>query len=415
MTSSVETSPRVLIISDMYPSRQDPTAGIFIHRHVQALNKLGVSCRVVSLLPWAPKVLWANPKWRHYGNIPKEEVFENIDVKRISFLQIPLKTFHPYAGFSMAFSLKPALKKIRDEFYFDIIHCHTITPVGMASLYLGKYFSVPTICTVRGSDLNEYVFRSNRYFKFSMKVLKESSAMICVSNKLSSYATELTDGMVHPKVIYNGVDQEIFHPVEDKGKLRQELNLPRDKKILCFVGRIEHEKGIRELYEAFHRVASLIKDAVLVCVGVGQWEDRMRKKMIQDNLESRIFLPGKIIHADVAKYMQACDVFVFPSYNEGMPNSLLEAMACGLPCVASDAGGIPEVIEHGVNGLLIPTKDAEQLSVSLLNILEEPDLASKLSKMAYKTISNKFSWQNNAAQHIVVYEETLKDYPREKI
>lgn len=414
MAASTDSSPRVLIISHQYPSEQDPTPGIFIHRHVQALNKLGMNYRIVSPLPWAPKILWVNPRWRYYGTIPNEEVFEGISVRRVPYVVIPFKPYYPYLGLSMALSLIPTLKKIRNEFYFDLIHCHTVTPDGLASIKLGKYFDVPTICTARGSDLYEYVHRSKQYFNLSIQVLKKSSTLICLTNKLASYAIKLTDGVVKPKMIYNGVDQEMFFPIEDNVNLRDELNLPKGRRLLCFVGRIEPEKGIRELYEAFRRVALLIKDVDLVCVGVGPWEKCMREKMLKDNLDSRIFLPGKVTHTQVAKYMQASNVYVFPSYNEGMPNSLLEAMACGLPCIASDVGGIPEAIDHGMNGLLLRPHDTEQLTTLLLNVLEEPDLASKLGMMASKTILKKFSWPNNAVQHAVVYEETLTNFASKK-
>jgi glycosyltransferase involved in cell wall biosynthesis len=130
----------------------------------------------------------------------------------------------------------------------------------------------------------------------------------------------------------------------------------------------------------------------------------IRAQAQSPTLAGAVSLPGCVRHELVAKYCQASDFFVFPSHSEGMPNALLEAMACGLPCVATRVGGMPEALEHGVSGLLVPPQSSGDLTKAMQQLISDPGMAQALGASACRTIAKHFSWQANAKAHQAVYE-----------
>ncbi|MCA9784724.1 MAG: glycosyltransferase [Candidatus Delongbacteria bacterium] len=405
--ASGKANLRVLVLSHMYPSRVHESAGVFIHRHVQALRHAGVDARVVSPLPWAPRVLWFRPEWRQFGETPLEDTWEGVPVRRVRYPQIPLRGLQPWAGRLMSYPLAWALRDMRREFPFQLIHSHTVTPDGLAALRLGRVFDVPTVNSARGSDLNEYPHTHVRRMAFTRQVLRETGRCLAVSQALSKVAAGYTDGQVRPEVVYNGVDQTVFRPAEDRNALRRALDLPTERKVLVFVGRCERDKGVEELLEAFLAVRSQFPDWVLLCVGDGGFRAELLSRISAFSADQVILAPGRVEHAKVASMLRSADAFVLPSWAEGMPNGLLEAMACGLPCVATRVGGIPEVLRDGENGLLVEARSQDDLSRALGALMSDPVRAKGWGQRALETIARSFSWENNAHTHLRIYHELL--------
>ena len=399
---------RLLVLSHMYPSRVHESAGVFIHRHVQALQEAGVDLRVVSPLPWAPRILWYRPEWRQFGETPNKDVWEGVAVNRVRYLQLPTRAFQPWAGVSMSLTLAPFLRRLRRTFPFDLIHSHTVTPDGLAALHLGRMFAVPTVNSARGSDLNEYPHNHPGRMAATRRVLLETDRTLAVSAALASVASELTEGRAQSRVIYNGVDQRVFHPEADTNALRQVLGLPLDRLLLTYVGRCERDKGVEELLLAFTGLATRFPDWMLVCLGEGGYRSDLLNRVRLAGLEDRVHAPGRVDHSTVASVLRASNAFVLPSWSEGMPNGLLEAMACGLPCVATRVGGIPEVLEHGHNGLLTSARDADALESTLEQLLADPVRASGFGQQALQTIRSRFSWASNAQAHLALYHDLLE-------
>lgn len=407
MRVTPESGLRLLVLSHMYPSRLHDTAGVFIHRHVQALRAAGVDARVVAPIPWAPRLLWFNAQWRAYGQTPRVDEWEGTPVRRVPYLQLPTAAFQPWAGEVMARPLARVLRQLRREFPFELIHSHTVTPDGLAALSLGREFGVPTVNSSRGSDLNEYPHTHPRRMEFTRKVLLHTDRMVTVSGALAGVARELTGGRVQPTVIYNGVDQTVFRPAEDRPALRLAHALPPDRPLLLFVGRCERDKGVGELLQAFLGLAPLFPAWVLVCLGDGGFRPELLRRVEEAGLGDRVIAPGRVDQATVAGVMRSADAFVLPSWAEGMPNVLLEAMACGLPCVSTPVGGVPEVLEHGVNGLSTPARDGTALQHTLADLFTDRERAVRLGARALQTIRERFSWESNARAHRDLYHSLL--------
>jgi glycosyltransferase involved in cell wall biosynthesis len=317
------------------------------------------------------------------------------------------RPWHVLGGLGMAWSLRGALRRIHRTFPFDLIHAHTLTPDGWAACLTGPRFGVPVVCSIRGSDLNLYPQESRVAHRATRYVLRNCNAIVAVSGALAERAREFCPHGAAPRVIYNGVNTDCFARPTDRDALRATLGLPRDKRIVLFVGQCAADKGVPELVEVFSRLRADDPGLHLVLVGNGELLDSVRAQGRARFGSEGLTAPGQVPHERVAAYCRASDVFVFPSHAEGMPNALLEAMACGLPCVATRVGGIPEAVEDGVSGLLVPAKDPKALHRALGALLSDPEACARLGNAAAQKIASCFSWTHNAEMQLALYRHLL--------
>ncbi len=415
MGSRVQASQvrKILVLSHMYPSAAAPEAGVFIQRHVEALRDAGLQVEVVSPVPWVPWLLTWHSRWRGYAEQVRRHP-ELVDtVRRPAYPVLP-SPFYVLAGLTMAARLLPTLGSLARREGFDVLHAHTVTPDGFAAAALQRRLGVPTVCSIRGSDVHEYPFRSRLWMRMSVWSLTHNDRIVAVSQAMADLAQNLTAGGVCPKVIYNGIDDRLFAPGPGKEVARGQLGLPADARAIVFVGRCERDKGLGELWEAFLDLRSRHRHAMLVLVGAGSFAKELAERATGNGCSESVRFAGQIRPELVAMYLRAADVFVLPSYGEGMPNALLEAMAIGLPVVASRVGGIPEVVEDRVSGLLVEPKSARALSRALDQLLGQPVWAAGLGREGSRRIRTQFSWRQNAEEHLELYEDLLKEWTRRR-
>ena len=239
--------------------------------------------------------------------------------------------------------------------------------------------------------------------------LRNCDGTIAVSQALADDADEIAGEALRSRVIYNGVVQS-FIPSVNRDILRRQLGLPAKARIILFVGRCEKDKGVFELIESFGLIANKNRSAELIFVGDGGARQELEKVVQPEEWRNRVRFVGLVGRKEITSYYQSADIFVLPSYGEGMPNALLEAMAVGLPCVATRVGGIPEAVQDGVNGLLIPSRSATAITTALNSLLASPELAFRMGAAAAKTIRNHFTWQANAQAHLAFYEEVIRNF-----
>lgn len=401
---------RVLVISHLYPSRAHPIHGRFIHEHVLALRGAGVEARVLVPVPWAPPLLRRHPRWQMYSDTLREPAeYEESDCRRLGYVTAPAP-LHVFGGLGLALALGRVLPGLRREFAFDVLHAHCLTPDGWAACLAGRRLGVPVISSARGSDVNLYPRRSRVVRSATRYVLRRSSALVAVSRALAQMAAQLGGPGVTPQVIYNGVSAVFLRPstLTCATAARVELGLVPDRRIILFVGALQEEKGVLDLLEAFGQLRARHPAAHLVLLGDGPLRRRVEQIGREAGTAGFVSAPGAVTHERVAAYARASDAFAFPSHAEGMPNALLEAMAAGLPCVATRVGGIPEAVEDGESGFLVPARAPVALAAALSNILDDPELAGRLGTQAARTIAQRFSWPANALAHIELYRTVLE-------
>jgi len=208
-------------------------------------------------------------------------------------------------------------------------------------------------------------------------------------------------------LIYNGVDLQRYTDQQPCCTLHEDYGIPENAPIVGVVARLEPEKGHRTLVDAWPEVLALIPDAWLLIVGEGSERNALEAEAVSLGIESRVVFTGR--RDDVPAVTAALDIAVLPSYREAQGLSVLEAMALGRPVVASNVGGIPEMIEDGVTGLLVPPDDCPALAAAIVRLLTDHPLADTLGKRGHDLVHERFCIELMVDSVESIYdEEALK-------
>lgn len=306
------------------------------------------------------------------------------------------------------------LSIMRDR--FDVIHVHGVGRLASAAILFARLHGKKVFVkvTTAGHIIKELPPGAKGMLKALLPfrwlkpaLLKQAHGIIAISDEILAELEKT--GFSGKKISYipNGVDLEKYRPATDEEKLelRKQLGLPPEKKVYIFTGKITSRKGIDTLLQAWQGAAALRGRAVLVLVGSGagqsdnaeEWACRF---VTEQNLGDAVVFAGA--RTNIPEYLAAADCFVFPSRREGLPNSLLEAMAANLLCLASDIGGNRDVIMHGETGMLVPAERVADWSEALENALLQNDPA--LGAQARELIKSKFSLDATVEKLIELYE-----------
>ncbi len=292
----------------------------------------------------------------------------------------------------------------------DLVHAHG--HVYMSSYLAGKIakkYKKPFIVTQHNTFI-DYKSLLNTLehlndLTIGKSVLKHADRILTVSKETMKYVLRLGADKAKTLVMYNGVDTNCFHSVK-KGESRKKLGLPKKRKIIFSVRRLVYKNGIDTLIESAHLVARDNPDILFVVAGKGPSrkliEDRIKELRIEDNIKLTGFVPDELLPV----YYDAADYFVLPSASgEGLPLVLFEAMACGLPVIATTVGGTPEIINHMKNGVLVPPRNPEAIAEALSKLLAEEKLGQTIGEEAKKNVEDRFTWEENLRQLKEVYNE----------
>lgn len=236
-------------------------------------------------------------------------------------------------------------------------------PDAVGAGWLARWLGIPYVVKVHGSDLNVQASHASRRVQIR-STLRHAGAVVAVSRALADKAVAIGADAKRVHVIYNGVDSALFSP-GPRDAARARLQLPLAQPLLLFVGNLKLAKGCMDLLEAFPAVADACPHARLVFVGDGPCLARIGDRSAQMGLAERVQCMGAAEHASLGDWFRAADLLCLPSHNEGVPNVVLEAMACGTPVVATRVGGIPEVVPEYA-GTLVPVQDRCALSRALI-------------------------------------------------
>lgn len=362
---------KVLVITNLFPNALEPVRGAFNRQQVIELSKL-CELKVIAPLPL------------HYDKrIPDTEVIDDIAVCHPRYFMTP-KIGRSLYGYFFYLSLVRKVKALQKSFDFDMIYATWAYPDGFGSYLIAKALKKPIVIKVHGSDINIYT----KYFlrrKLIVHALKNSNAVIAVSNALKDSLVSLGVPQNHVVVVPNGINTDVFKPLPQT-KCREELGLPAGRKIVLFIGNLVPVKGVSYLIEAFTQLVGS-SDVMLVILGDGNQKEELIGKADALHLKERVVFMGRQPHDRIPLWMNACDIFCLPSMNEGCPNVILEALACGKQVVATKVGGIPEIITSEEQGVLVPPGNADALANALEQALRKP-ARSRAEKM--------ISWQENA-------------------
>lgn len=382
---------RVLTFTNLYPSAALPRHGIFIeHRLCQLVNTGAVDARVVAPIPWVPSSSRLFGQYAAYSRAPAMEQRRGVTIHRPRFFAVPKLTswLNPY---SMALGASRTLRKLQQEQDFDVIDAHFVYPDGAAAVLLGKWFNKPVVVSARGTDI--HTFPQYRVPRMWIEwVLREAAALVSVSGSLAERLRQLGAPESKISVLRNGVDLKLFAP-GDRAALRRELNLRGP--LLLSVGHLIMDKGHQLVIEALQQLPNLH----LAIVGEGPMRDRLQGLAAELGVADRVTLTGNVDQPTLAKYYGAADVTVLASKEEGMPNVLLESMACGTPVVSADVGGAREVVDTADAGILLNQRTSQAIVDAVRALMDQPRATASVRRHA-----ERFSWTATTDGLLALFE-----------
>lgn len=331
---------------------------------------------------------------RRYPGLSRFEKIAGIPVYRM-----PIPGPKAVASQVFTISVMQAIRTLRP----NILHAHDLYSPTTTAVVGKLFYGTPIVVTLHGGgEMNEinYLKQKKLFGNLRFELFKKVvDCFIAISHQLETALTENEIPQSQQILIQNGVDAARFSPIpfDQKRKLRNELGFS-DGPVAVYTGRLAPEKHIDQLLRVWPQVQDEIPDAQLVIVGSGTEEDALKKMASQG-----IRFIGKV--SNVVDYLRASDLFVLPSEREGLSVAILEAMAVGLPVLATDVGGNPELIDHHKNGWLVPFGDSQALSAALVALLGNSQRRDEFGKQARETVKIDYALSRNADRLVELYKK----------
>ncbi|MFI5397422.1 MAG: glycosyltransferase [Candidatus Binatia bacterium] len=383
--------PRVLVFTTLFPNPAQPRLGVFVRDRVAAV---AAHCPTRVVAP----VQSPFGRWLRKGpsaRVPVRECQAGLDVYHPRFTTTPgVGRFAD--GFLLYLQTLAQTVRLRKEFAFDLIDAHYAFPDGTAAVLLGRHFRVPVCITVRGGDL-DLLPRYRMRRRVISWTLRHAGKLLAVSQHLASRAEELGADQTRVRVVPNGIDASTFSPV-DQREARRRTGIPETMRLLVCVGNLTPEKGQHIVVEALARLAANGPGAPhLVLIGNDQWGageygPQVERRVQQLGMSDRVRLIGSRPQTELALWYSAADLLVLPTFREGCPNVVREALSCGLPVVASRVGGVPELISSDDVGLLVDAGDVESLAAAITTGLQR-----RWSRTTIAAIGGRRTWPSVGA------------------
>ncbi|MFW2404281.1 MAG: glycosyltransferase family 4 protein [Gammaproteobacteria bacterium] len=370
---------------------------MFVEERLLQLVKCGgLNASVVAPVPWFPASFGFFGRYARFAKVAKSETRHGVSVAYPRYLVIP-KIGMTVAPWLLAMSQFGRFRRLRQQSPEPfVIDAHYLYPDGVAASLLGRWLGLPVVLTARGSDVN--VFTKFAAPKAMIRsALKHCERVITVSEALRAKLLELDVPPDRVVTLRNGVDLERFRPSADREGLRKSLGFSGTT-LLC-VGNLVELKGHALAIEA---VASL-PDVDLVIIGEGPLETRLCALIDDLGIGDRVRLLGNRPQSELADYYCAADALLLPSSREGMPNVVLESLACGTPVLATGVGGVPEIVNSPAAGVIIEERSGPGIVVAVRSLM-----ASYPDRSATRSCAEELGWAPTVRGLLDVFREAAR-------
>jgi teichuronic acid biosynthesis glycosyltransferase TuaC len=387
----------VLTFSTLYPNREMPYHGIFVENRLRSLLGSGeVAAMAVAPVPWFPLEHQMLGRYATFARVPREERRHGITVLHPRYALIP-KVGMSSSPFLMYASLRKFVGEIlRARFRFDLVDAHYCYPDGVAAVLLGRSLGKPVVITARGTDVN--LIPEHRIPRRLVRwAAAQAAGLITVSEALRERLIELGVAGSRIQVLRNGVDLELFAP-QDRAAARRELGLDPDGTIVLSVGWLIPRKG----HDVAIRAAAALPEVTLVIVGEGPEAIALQRLAEQLGSSQRVRFLGPMPQERLATVYNAADVLLLASSREGLPNVVLEALACGTPVVATAVWGTPEIVAAPMAGRLVEQRSPQAIAMALRDLLAAPP-----ARAAVRAYAERFAWGPTSAGQIRLFRSIL--------
>lgn len=387
---------KVLAITNLFGYPWDPSRGVFNQQQFDLLSKK-IELSVLVAVPWTEAIRHPLAYW--FARRDGRKRWAYVDYFVFWHLPGTAQAFHSVFFFLSIVAQRPWLVLFRP--WHAMVGSWGF-PDAVATTALAAITRTPVLMKVHGTDVNDYLDLPARRWQI-LAAARRCAKVMTPSAALRSRLMKAGIPSNSTEVIYNGVDSRRFCR-RDRAAARLRLAIEGDAPMLIFVGNLKRSKGCVDLLEAFLAIAAVHPTISLAVVGDGLERVPMRQRAIESGYADRVRFVGKAEHGTLPDWFAAASLLCLPSHGEGVPNVVLEAMACGVPVVATNVGGIPEVVP-AFAGILVEPRDVPALQQAVLTALSGHWDRERISAHAHG-----FSWDANV-EHVV---KLLRDLPSEK-
>jgi glycosyltransferase involved in cell wall biosynthesis len=381
---------KVTVVTPIFPIPAQPYRGHSEYEIVLALSK-HADVNVICPFPRYPK--WFPP---HFDYRHPDLSYSPAGVKTqyFEYPALPGVT-RCVNGLVCAKYLEPYLRESRPH-----VACNFwLYPEGYATVAVARRLGIPSVVSSIGSDLNRAADPVSKWL--TKLAMKRATFVVTKSEHLRERAIQMGINGGKVRTVRNGCNPAVFH-LADRGAARAELGVDDRAELVLFVGRLDSAKGIFELLDAFASLASCRPKLVLAYVGDGPGAKHLRNKTIGLGLEGRVSLAGACPSQRVPRWLAAANVLALPSYREGYPNVVIEALSCGRPVIATDVGGIPELVDES-SGILVAPRDSRALANAIQTAMERNWDEQSISEQFHR------SWDEAADELLRICELAIQN------
>jgi teichuronic acid biosynthesis glycosyltransferase TuaC len=381
--------------TSLFPNREMPRHGLFVERRLRELCATGrIRATVLAPVPWFPLRSRRFGTYATFARVPGRESQAGLEVLHPRYLMVP-KIGVPLQARSFAAALEGPLRELQRAGRVCVLDAHYFYPDGVAAASVGRRLGIPVIVTARGSDVN-IVARNPLVRRKILSAAAGLAAIVTVSDALRQALVDMGIPGERIQTLRNGVDLATFMPAGHEAA-RAELRCSRYT--LLSVGRLVPGKGHVRVVEALAE----LPDCDLIIAGDGPDRERILSLAAKLGVSARLRLAGEVDTSALVKYYRAADASVLASDAEGMPNVVLESLACGTPVIATRVGGVPEVLDETV-GRIVPPRDTAALASAVRSLQADPPDRTRV-----RAWGERFGWSATIASLAALIERVSRD------
>ncbi|MGB8634859.1 MAG: glycosyltransferase [Rhodanobacteraceae bacterium] len=378
---------KVLALGNLFPSPWDPRRSMFNRQQFENLGRL-CELHVVGAVDFRQRFHPASP-------VPP---FEHLQARWFTFWHLP-RFGRDWQAQCWLAALQARHGRWIQRQHFDCLLVSWAYPDAVAVAGLARRLNLPWVAKVHGSDINGLAASGRRRRRVA-RALADADAIVAVSEALADGVRQLGVSEARIHVLYNGVDRQAFCP-GSRTRACAALGLDAECKRILYVGNLKASKGCLDLLDALPELVAREPQARLVMVGEGPDRAAIIRRIGTLGLGEAVSLPGAVAHQQLPDWFRASDLLCLPSHAEGVPNVVLEAMASGLPVVATRVGGIPEVLPDEA-GFLVPVADCAALATAL-----QQGLARTWDTARIVGHASRFDWSQNAERLFGILQDAV--------
>jgi teichuronic acid biosynthesis glycosyltransferase TuaC len=349
---------RIAVVTAHYPSSAEPTRG---RPAYQTLRQLTRQCEVEVFYPHAAYPPFLKPRTRTYESFDHAYTLPGVTAHYYDYPVLPLVS-RPFNGLVAGRALLPHVRRFNP----DLVFSYCLYPDGYAGLTVARALSVPFAAMGVGSDVHS--IQDSFSLKHTKTLLREADLLLAISGDLRERMISMGAPAARTRTVISGSDPDVFR-VRDRQAARTQLGIDPSAEAVVFIGRMDLKKGLRELVDAAASLQPKRPNLHVYLVGDGSDAPLVESAIAAQNAGGFVHMIPGCDFDQVAVWMAVADLVTLPSYMEGCPNVILEALACGRPVVATNVGGIPEIMSDAC-GRLVPPRDSRALAQALDSVLD---------------------------------------------